>query len=167
MAYAAGTLVSAERSRAEIETLVCKYAGRDAEFSSGRMSGMAAIMFAAQGRRVKFVVPLPTMDEAKREARDGRAPDRAPSPGRCEEWIERETRRRWRSLLLAIKGRLESVESGIETFDVAFLAHICSDSGQTVYEAIQKAVVDGHRLLPAVEGSKVIDISAKAKEQGR
>jgi hypothetical protein len=165
MGYAAGTLVSAERSRAEIETVVGKYAGRDAEFSSGRMAGMAAIMFVAHGRRVKFVVPLPTDEEAAEKAkRKNAARWRNTSNAQKEAWIEQETRRRWRCLLLAIKAKLETVESGIETFDEAFLAHVCNDSGQTVYEAIQYAVVNGQRLLPAVKTEKVIDISAgKAK----
>ena len=165
MGYAAGTLVSAERSRAEIETVVGKYAGRDAEFSSGRMAGMAAIMFVAHGRRVKFVVPLPTDEEAETKAKRKNA-SRWSTVTETQKaaWIEQEARRRWRCLLLAIKAKLETVESGIETFDEAFLAHVCNDSGQTVYEAIQHAVVNGQRLLPAVKSDKVVDIvERKAK----
>ena len=36
--------------------------------------------------------------------------------------------------------------------------------GQTIYESIQAAVVNGQRLLPAVEtDTKIVDIKAKAK----
>ena len=41
-------------------------------------------------------------------------------------------RQRWRALNLAIKAKLEAVESGIVTFDQEFLAHIVGPSGQTV-----------------------------------
>ena len=43
-----------------------------------------------------------------------------------------EVRRRWRALLLVIKAKLESVESGIETFEEAFASQIVLANGQTV-----------------------------------
>jgi len=165
MSYADGTTVSAERSRAEIETIVCKYAGRDAEFSSGRMAGMAAILFVAKGRRVKFVVPLPTDKEAEVKAKRKNAGSWSTvTDAQKETWIEQETRRRWRCLLLAIKAKLEVVETGIATFEEEFLAHLVRADGQTIYESIQAAVVNGQRLLPAAETeARVVDIKAKAK----
>lgn len=162
MSYAEGTTVSAEKSRAEIETMVTKYAGRDAEFGLMRADGQAVILFAAHGRRLKFIVPLPSMDEAKRDAGDGRSPNSKPSPGRCEEWIEQETRRRWRCMCLAIKAKFVAVESGSFTFEEEFLSHLVRPDGRTIYESIQAAVADGSRLLPAVEDGKVVSITGKA-----
>jgi len=37
-------------------------------------------------------------------------------------------RQRWRALLLVVKSKLESVESGIETFDEAWMPHIVVDA---------------------------------------
>ena len=74
MAFAEGTTVSSEKSRLEIEALVCKYVGRDAEFSSGRMAGMAGVIFVANGRRVRFKMPMPTDEEATKGARHKNAP---------------------------------------------------------------------------------------------
>ena len=136
----------------EIERIICRYAGRDAEFSSGRMAGQAAILFVAHGRKVKFVVRMPTAEEAEIGARRKNAvAGSLVAESRKEEWIERETRRRWRCLLLAIKAKLEVVETGISTFEEEFLSHIVVEDGKTVYEKIQS--MEGRRLLPALEKS--------------
>ncbi len=47
---------------------------------------------------------------------------------------------RGRALLLVIKAKLESVESGIETLEQAFLAHVVMANGQTVYERISEGI---------------------------
>jgi hypothetical protein len=49
---------------------------------------------------------------------------------------ERSQRQRGRALLLVIKAKLESVESGVETFEQAFLANVVMSDGQTVYERV-------------------------------
>jgi hypothetical protein len=156
MAYAEGTLVAAEKSRSEIEALVQKYAGRDADFTYGKSCGQAGISFVAKARRVQFMLPLPTMEEAKQEARDRRAPSRAPSPARCEEWLEKETRRRWRCLLLIIKAKFAAVEIWEElgqgdaaktAFDREFLSHIVSQDGKTIWDTITS--MPGQKLLTA------------------
>jgi len=163
MAFAEGTTVPAEKSRLEIEALVRKYAGCDAEFSSGRMAGQAAVMFVAKGRRVRFTVPMPSDTEAAKAAKR-KGSWRDATDAQKATWIEQETRRRWRCLLLAIKATLEIVESGISSFDEAFLAHVVTESGQTIYERIVSMADNGQRLLPAVESQKVVDITtARAK----
>jgi hypothetical protein len=43
-------------------------------------------------------------------------------------------RQLWRALLLVIKAKFEIVESGIETFDEAFLSNIVMSDGATVGE---------------------------------
>jgi hypothetical protein len=150
MGYAEGTKVSAAKSRAEIEEYVLKRVGRDAEFSFGQAAGMAAIQFVAYKRRVRFTIPMPTEAEAVVEAKrkNGVKPATA---AKMYEWLDAETRRRWRCLLLVIKAKFEVVETGIETFDQAFLANIECAGGQTIYEKIQKMAVDGHKLLAAIE----------------
>lgn len=150
MAFAEGTTVSSEKSRLEIEALVCRYAGRDAEFSSGRIAGQAAVMFVAKGRRVRFTIPMPTNEEAAKAAKR-KGSWRDATGAQKAAWIEQETRRRWRCLLLAIKAKLEVVESGISSFDEEFLAHVVTESGQTIYERILLAADNGQRLLPAIE----------------
>ena len=150
MGYAEHTTVPAENSRAEIERVICQYAGRDAEFSSGRRAGEAGILFVAHGRRVKFTVPLPTEAEAEiKTRRKNAAADSVVTESQKNAWIEQETRRRWRCLLLAIKAKLEVVATEISTFEEEFLAHIVVDDGKTIYEKIR--VMEGKKLLPALE----------------
>ena len=50
-------------------------------------------------------------------------------------------------MVLAIKAKLEVVESGIASFEEEFLAHIVNAAGVTVYQAIKNAS-DGNRMLP-------------------
>ena len=163
MAFAEGTTVSAAKSKMEIEELVMKRAGRDAEFSSGQGAGVAAIQFRTQNRRVRFTIPRPTEAAAAKKAKRKNS-WQAPIKERIAEWIDGETRRRWRCLLLAIKSKFEVVDTGIETFDEAFLANIVSAGGQTVYEKIQTMAMNGQRMLGAVdEESNVVSIEVAKK----
>jgi hypothetical protein len=159
MGYAEGTTVSPAKSRMEIEELVMKRAGRDAEFSFGQAAGMAAIQFVANNRRVRFSLPMPTGEEAAKGAKRKNS-WQPPSKEKIAEWLDAETRRRWRCLLLTIKAKFEVVETGIESFDEAFLANIVSAGGQTVYERILAATIDGQKLLAPVDDAKVVDIQA-------
>ena len=160
MSYARNTTVSEEKSRAEIEQTIRRHVGRDAAFSYGTMPGKAAIQFASYGRQIKFELPLPTRIEAGEKARDGRAPNSPPTHGQIETWLDQEYRRRWRCMLLIIKGKLEAAALKMElaetetdkaqVFEQEFLACIVGNGGQTLYQAIQEAKVGGVRMLPPV-----------------
>jgi hypothetical protein len=56
-------------------------------------------------------------------------------------------------LLLALRAKLEVVESGIATFDEEFLAHIVTPENMTVYEAL-KMHEGGMLMLGAVEAGR-------------
>lgn len=101
--YASKTTVSPDRSRAEIESLVKKYGAT--QFVSGYDVNAGFVGFMAKDRVVRFTVPLPKNTGSQRE-------------------YEQQERTQWRKLLLAIKAKLESSLSGIETFEEAFLAQI-------------------------------------------
>ncbi len=60
-------------------------------------------------------------------------------------WLDQKNRQRARALMLVIKAKLESVESGVETFEEAFLANVMGADGRTVYEAIQPAIATQYR----------------------
>jgi hypothetical protein len=161
MSYAKNTTVSEEKSRAEIEQTIRKYVGRDAPFTYGYGSGLAAIQFTAYGRRIKLELPLPRQGGAAEKARDGRAPNRKPTPAQVEDWLDQEYRRRWRCMLFIIKAKFEAVEMKLElaetdlersqVFEQEFLACIVGAGGQTLYQAIQEVKVGGQRLLPPAE----------------
>lgn len=106
--YAKGTRVPIERTRDEIERSLTKFGA--SKFAYAVEENRATIVFDAYERRVRFTLPLPT---------EGRR-------------VDQDRRERWRALLLAIKSKLVSVESNIETFEEAFLSHIVMPNGETV-----------------------------------
>lgn len=126
--YAKGTDVSVSKSKAEIESTLHRYGA--SAIGSFVSTDRATIMFEAKDRRLRFDLPLPSKRD-RRITHHSRGPrDQA---GVEAAW-EQACRQRWRALLLCIKAKLESVESGIETFEEAFLAHIVLPDGKTVAE---------------------------------
>jgi len=63
--YAEGTSVSVVNSRLEIEKIILKYAGQGAEFAYFQREGVAEIVFAAHGRRVRFTLPKNAADGSR------------------------------------------------------------------------------------------------------
>jgi len=135
--YAADTQVSPERSRAEIERTLAKYGATD----FGYMLSASAVMiaFRASDRAVRFALELPPVEAFARGGRGTR------SAAAMKAAQEQAIRQRWRCLALAIKAKLEVVESGISTFEQEFLAHIVLADGKTVAQKILPAIADDYR----------------------
>lgn len=127
--YAEGTTVATGKTREEIERLVRKY-GAEA-FEGGWEKGAATVSFTMRGRHVRFRLDLS-------------------AEGRTQAQRENEERRRWRCLLLAIKAKLEVVETGIASFDEEFLAHVVMPDDLTIWERMKIEQENGRALLPPV-----------------
>lgn len=132
MAYASRTDVPIDRSRNEIEQTLKKYgADRFAYFTD---ADRAIVVFEAKERRIRFDLPVPKASDKKGEQLQ---------------------RSRWRALLLCIKAKLESVDSKIETFEEAFLAHVVLPDGMTVMQHTHARIEQSYKggemtpLLPA------------------
>lgn len=152
--YATGTEVSVERSEAEIRSLLRRYGA--SEFVLGERPREALLGFRANNRNIRFVLPLPAPgDKEFAPTRRTQRGERAYRESHCAA----EHRRRWRSLGLVIKAKLEAVASGITTFEDEFLAHIVLPGGQTVSEIVRPAIADAYDkgyvvpLLPAWGGA--------------
>ncbi len=146
--YASQTSVAPERSRMEIERTCARYGatGFVYGYDDGR-GAMVAFQYADPPRRVRFILPLPVPAEAER-TETGR---RRHGQGARERAHALETRRRWRALALAIKAKLETVASGIATFDDEFLAYLVLPGGATVGERLARELptaLDAGRLPP-------------------
>jgi hypothetical protein len=132
MPYAARTTVPIEKSKAEIERTLRRYgADRFAYFVEPKG---AVVMFEAHDRRLRFSLPLQEGKDAK---------------------VDQARRQRWRALLLAIKAKLESVASKIETFDEAFLSHVVLPDGKTVHEHVAPRlaqIANGGEMQPLLPG---------------
>ena len=139
--YAAGTDVTSDRSRAEIERTLRRY--KATAFSYGWDTDRAVVGFRVGGRMVRFTLPLP--DPSAPEIT--RTPTgRTKSPQAREAAYEQAVRQSWRALALVIKAKLEAVEAGIVTFDDEFMAHLVLPGGRTVSEHF------GDELVQAIEG---------------
>jgi len=127
--YAEKTGVSSENSRAEIERTLRRY--NAGEFAYGWNRTSATVMFELEGRRIRFLLPLPDRDSHDFV----RTPTgRERSPQAAEREYEQAVRQRWRALALVIKAKLEAVEANITTIHEEFLAHIVLPDGSTVGE---------------------------------
>jgi hypothetical protein len=132
MAYAEGTQVPVEKSRAEIEKLLNKH--KCSKFMAGvdHEAHRATVQFQAKGRIIKFDISLPDPADPKWKQIKGRWMER--STAGVAKVVEQEERTRWRALLLVIKAKLEAIESGIATFEDEFLAHTLLPNQKTVAE---------------------------------
>ena len=124
-----------ERSRGEIERILERYGATAFGYLTDESE--AVIAFKANGKSVRFTIPLPAIDdEAVVYTAAGRRNGRVRPQRERPKAREQEIRRRWRALALAIKAKLEAVESGIVTFEEEFMAHFVLPSGRTVGEVV-------------------------------
>ena len=147
--YATGTEVSAERSKAEIERTLERF-GAD-QFMTGWDADqrIAMVSFRLSGRMVRLTLPLPGADDPMIALTpSGRA--RTETQRRDE--LAKETRRRWRSLLLVIKAKLTAVGDGISTLEREFMADLVLPNGATVNDwlAPQIAIAYEANQMPAL-----------------
>lgn len=116
--FAVDTKVPVNQTRTEIETSLTKFGATSFAFAS--QPGKAVVMFEFDSRRVRFDLPLP---QENTEAKTARV-----------------ARERWRALFLSIKAKLVSVDTGIESFEEAFLAHVILADGQRVADAVRPQI---------------------------
>ena len=109
MPYAEKTTVSVEKSRVEIESTLRRYGADQFTYATDDTRGMAVIQFRTQDRHVRYVITMPQQNERRflEHSRGNRTEAAA-----YREW-EQACRQKWRALALAIKAKLEIVQSGI------------------------------------------------------
>jgi len=155
MQYAKDTSVNSEQSQAEIRRTLTRYGAT--KFGYVEEEERAVIVFEVSNRRIRFVLPLPNRNDSRFWETPGRKLQRSPDAA-FKEW-EQACRQRWRARALAIKAKLEAVESGIATFEEEFLAYVVMPDGQTVGEHVlpnvERAYATGRMppLLPAIGGT--------------
>lgn len=131
--YAAGTTISPDATMSSIRDLLRRYECR--KISTIEDDTYFGIAFEHENRRIRFVVPMPDKNDEKAHRWHGnqnRMYDDGFDPAKYEQLV----RERWRSCYLSIKGKLESVESGIESFDSAFMGQLILPSGQTMVQVV-------------------------------
>lgn len=121
----------------EIERTLARFGASGFAYAA-TTDGRRRIEFSAHERHVRFELRLPdASDDQFIGSRDGW---KGPSDSTRRDRQEAEHRRLWRALLLAIKAKLEVVESKIQSFESEFAAHIVMPDGRTVYESIEPQI---------------------------
>lgn len=137
--YAKGTTVAPEKSRSEIESTLRRYGATAFGYLTDQHR--AIVQFRAHDRLVRFAIALP--DASDRDFTH----DRRGYMLTTRQSVDRaaaEERRRWRCLLLAIKAKLEVVESGIASFEEEFAVHFVLPDGSTVGEWLLPQVAEAY-----------------------
>lgn len=140
MTYAESTTVTSDRSRAEIERTLARYGATS--FMYGWDAEAAIVGFVANGRQVRFNLPMPN-----REAREfTHTPSRGNrrSDSQIEQAYEQAVKQRWRALALVVKAKLEAVEAGIVTFEQEFGMHMMLPNGQTVGQFVIPQIAEAY-----------------------
>jgi hypothetical protein len=157
--YAEGTRVTPEKSQQQIAALLRRYGA--SSYASAWEQGRAMIAFGSEDRHVRIVLALPHPDDPEfRTTPSGRPRDPAARQTACKAEIWR----RWRALALGVKAKLEAVETGIETFEEAFMAHIVLPDGRTVAEHVQPAIAHAYRtgeIRPFIPSVKAIEAGSQ------
>ena len=147
--YAENTSVSADKSRAEIDKTLTRY-GAD-QFMYGWEDTRAMIGFRMEGRQIRFVLEMPKKEDFRLTPSKKYKRSDADT---LKAW-EQATRQKWRALALAVKAKLECVESEISTFEEEFMAHIVMPDGKTISEHLTPQIHEAYetgkmpKMLPA------------------
>lgn len=104
--FAQYTKVPVSQTKTEIERILERYKADQFGTATDAETQRAMIQFRFAQKIIRFEVTLANLNE-------------------------QQVRQRWRALALAIKSKLEAVESNIETFEEAFLAHVVMPDGRT------------------------------------
>lgn len=123
--YAEKTTVAPEKTAGEIEALVNKYGAT--KYAYMKDDAGVVIGFVMKNRQVRFYLKIP-LESAYHKDHNGRARTAIQRQNAHQQAV----RSLWRSLLLCIKSKLESVSAGIETFEESFLAQIVLPNNQRV-----------------------------------
>jgi len=140
--YAENTTVSVASSQAEIAKVLVKY-GADG-FGIAWEHGTSVVNFRIKDRVIRFTLTDP--DPKAKEFHYGPGGRQRTDPKKA---YDDEVKRRWRALFLAIKAKLEVIETGIATIEDEFLAYTVMPDGRTVAESIQP------RITEAIESGRM------------
>lgn len=129
--FAEGTTVGPDKTQGEIADTLRRYGATD--HLSGESGKQIIVCFRLRGHAIRMVAALPQRQDPKfhKTGRGKRTPRQA------ENAYQAELRRKWRSLLLRLKAKLEAVADEEVTVEEEFLAYLLvGKKGQTVWEQL-------------------------------
>jgi hypothetical protein len=115
--YANNTTVSPEKTQSDIRKTLQRYGG--GKFGIMQEDTAICVVFQYSNLTIRISVGLPDKSEFVTTETG-----RARKASAANDAYNQAVRQRWRALLLAIKAKLEAVESGISTIEREFMAFI-------------------------------------------
>lgn len=132
------------RTRGAIEVLLTSFHATTVGVVSHAAPPQAIVVFKIDAWSVRLTVPLQTAAEVSDGIKRKRGDEKA-----AQRRLEQAHRERWRALYLALKAKLVSVETGVETFEEAFLPHLVLAGGSTIFEHLRGQLGSGSVLSDA------------------
>ncbi|HDY89046.1 MAG TPA: hypothetical protein ENH82_13150 [bacterium] len=140
MPYAQGTEVSTDKSKTELKKIIYRFGASNYQFAESDEKAM--VQFIIGNRMIRFMLHfLPPDSQMFAKTPTGRSRKK----NAAFDEYEKETRRRWRALILCIKAKFETVESGIATFEEEFLAHIVLPNNETVATEMIPMITEAYK----------------------
>lgn len=136
--YAENTQTQVSTSQEEIRRTLKRYGVTKTLFYEAE--GYGLIEFETHGRHVRFAVQVPPLESFRVSPKGG-----VRGPGQQVEAQRQEERRRWRVLLLLLKGKLEVVADEAVSFDREFMGAIVLPDGSTVGDNLEPRVDEAYR----------------------
>jgi len=155
MKYAQSTSVPVEKTQAEINTLL-RRAGATKFGMQTSDNGACAVLASLGTRNLMFEVTLPPLEEFAKLRPRGRSWGPTIGAEKATALWEQACRSKWRALLLVVKAKFTAVETGVETFDDAFLANIVvpGENGRSV--RFGRWAAEQFKRLAMGEGPKML-----------
>lgn len=130
MKYAQYTSITIEKSRTDIELLLSRYGAES--FKRGWVEGKEAVQFIMKRKQIRFILPLPEKNDVA-FCYNKQSGTKHPEGKALLLW-EQACKTAYRALVLSIKAKLATVESGISSFEEEFYANIVLPNNKTVFQ---------------------------------
>lgn len=148
--YANRTTVEVISSQNEIERILDRYGA--SAYAYAKQNDKVVIQFDMRKRRIRFLLTLPPRKDFELTDKG----KKRTSQTAIDEAHQQAIRARWRALTLVIKAKLESVASGIEEFEEAFMGQIMLPNGQSTQEWMAPQIASAYEtgaMPPLMLGS--------------
>ncbi|MDR1837575.1 MAG: hypothetical protein LBQ89_07955 [Treponema sp.] len=127
--YANNTTVSPEKSQNDIRDTLRRYGAK--KFGVMEEDDKAHVMFEYSNLMIQITITLPNRKEFEKTDTE-----RERKASIADKAYNQAVRQHWRSLLLAIKAKLEAVECKISTIEQEFMAFVIMPDGRNLGEHI-------------------------------
>jgi hypothetical protein len=154
--YASTTNTKSGKTQESIRDFLESYGAEDIHY--GESSSQAFIAFKYDDIPYVLILPLPTLENVKKEIASKRRRGKNAVPENTRKQLVNSA---WRSLFLRVKVNIDNVNRGIMTFPEAFLPSICLPGGRTLADEViprlGKILISGRLEVSWVDEKKLLE----------